>query len=150
MLYSYHSMPLKSPKNPHAEAHVADTVPAARPGRRRAATPPPPRLCRRARPVRCHPSRGSRQGAPQTPPQPAEGCLPSRGRPGGGVPARQVQPAYSILETQKKRCTLRNQLGLSCKAPQVAFACTCQLSRFHSCMTPTPGSKRLHFLALRP
>ena len=25
MLYSYHSMPLKSPKNPHAEAHVADT-----------------------------------------------------------------------------------------------------------------------------
>ena len=92
MLYSHHSMRLKSPKNPHAEAQVADTVPAARPGRRRAATPPPPRLCRRARPVRCHPSRGSRQEAPQTPPQPAEGSLPTRGRPAVGSPRAMFSP----------------------------------------------------------
>ena len=46
MLYSLHSMRSKSPNFPDPEAQVADTAPTARPGRRRAATPPPPRLCR--------------------------------------------------------------------------------------------------------
>ena len=75
---------------------LADTVRAASPGRRRAATPPLPHLCRRARPVRCRPGRGCHQEAPQLcqrPPQPADGSLATTGRPGGGLPARHVEPA---------------------------------------------------------
>ena len=92
MLYSHHSMRSFTPNSPRLQVQVGDTLPTPRPGRPRAATPPPPRLCRRVWPVWCRPGRGGRLEAPQTPPQPAEGALPTGRPPSGGQPAGQVEP----------------------------------------------------------
>ena len=92
MLYSHHSMRSFTPNSRGVQVQVGDTLPTLRPGHRRAATPPPPRLCRRVWPVWCRPGRGGRLEAPQTPPQPAEGALPTRGRPAVGSRRARLSP----------------------------------------------------------